>query len=359
MRALVELGHAVGLAAVVPSGSDALEGLRLDFNVTLKHQHISEPPSRSRLTRLQSRYASYFGASTRDMQAVAAAAGDFNADVLVGMGPDILPYMAATEGVRRVWYAGDEWVSHYCSVAKVLQPETWVNLRTAAIWGLYERAFMPLMERVWVVSPSEERAMRRWAGAARVDAIANGVDADYYAPQPVTERERAAVFWGRLDFSPNLQALQWFCRSVWPLLRERFPDASFRIIGFGAGDDARVLAQVPGVVLCPDLPDLRREVAEHGVVVLPFRSGGGIKNKLLEAAGMAKAIVCTPLACNGLRGRPPVLAVSAAQEWVDALARLWSNPVERRKLGIDAREWVLREHSWRRTASDAIASLTQ
>lgn len=358
MRALVELGHPVGLAAVVPPSRDALEGLRLDFNVTLKDQHISGPPPRSRLTKLQSRYASYFGASVRDMEAVAAAADDFKADVLVGMGPDILPYMAATDTARRVWYAGDEWVSHYCSIAKMWQPETWVNLRTAAIWGLYERAFIPLMDRVWVVSPSEAHAMRRWAGAARVDALANGVDADYYVPQQVTERERAAVFWGRLDFSPNLQALQWFCHRVWPSLRERFPDASFRIIGFGAGDDARALAQTPGVVLCPDLPDLRAAVAEHGVVVLPFRSGGGIKNKLLEAAGMAKAVVCTPLACNGLRGQPPVIAVSAAEEWIDALARLWSNPAEQRKLGMDAREWVLREHSWQRTATDAIASLS-
>jgi len=265
--------------------------------------------------------------------------------------------MAGTTTARRVWYAGDEWVSHYCSIVDVSQPRTWTNLGTAAIWGLYERAFMPLIERVWVVSQFEERAMRRWAGATRVDTLANGVDADYYAPQPVAERKHAAVFWGRLDFSPNLQALSWFCHDVWPRLRERFPDASFTIIGFGAGEEARTLAAVPGVTLLADLPDLRAAVAANGVVVMPFRSGGGIKNKVLEAAGMAKAIVCTPLACSGLRGTPPVITATRPQEWADALTRIWTDVSAQRQLGLDARRWVLAEHSWRRTAADAIASL--
>ena len=51
--------------------------------------------------------------------------------------------------------------------------------------------------------------------------------------------------------------------------------------------------------IIPDLPDLREEIAAHQVVVLPFVSGGGIKNKLLEAAAMGKAVVCTRA---GLRG---------------------------------------------------------
>ena len=41
--------------------------------------------------------------------------------------------------------------------------------------------------------------------------------------------------------------------------------------------------------LHPDLPDIRSEVARRQVVVLPFVSGGGIKNKFLEAAAMGKA----------------------------------------------------------------------
>lgn len=356
MRQLAALGHSVGLATFTRASDSALNGLRLDYRTALRERAASTSVI-APLTRTQARLASYFGASLDDLRALADATREMRAEVLIGLGPDILPFMAGTSGVRRVWYAADEWVSHYCSLVKMTQPRTWGQLGTAAIWGVYERAFVPGLDRVWVVSDPEEHAMRRWAGARHVDVLPNGVDADYFAPQTAVERERSAVFWGRLDWSPNLQALEWFCVNVWPLVRQRFPDAAFRIIGFGAGTEARALAQQPGVSLSADLDDLRATVAEHAVVVMPFHSGGGIKNKLLEAAAMAKPLVCTPTACHGLRGDPPVVLASSPLEWVEALGALWSDADARHTRGRDARDWVTREHSWRRTATDALTSL--
>jgi glycosyltransferase involved in cell wall biosynthesis len=356
MRALGELGHSIGLVTRAPAVDEAEAGLVLELRHTLAEAG-GEPPAAPAVTRLQARFASYFGVSGAHVSDVSDMARRFKADVVIGVGADILPYIATVGGARRVWYAGDEWVSHYCSLASLARPKTWTHLRTAAIWGLYQRAFVPSLDRVWLVSEREARAMRRWAGAVHADALANGLDAEYYAPQHVAEREHAAVFWGRLDFSPNLQALQWFCSDVWPTLRSRFPDALFRVIGFSPGTDAAALARIPGVVLSENLRDLRGAVSECGVAVMPFQSGGGVKNKLLEAAGMARAIVCTPLASGGLRGRPPLVLASKPEEWVEALSRLWTDADERKRLASEARKWVVAEHSWQRTAADALASL--
>lgn len=356
MRALADLGHSVGLSTVVRPAGDAVRGIALDFQTTLSERKLDNGRTRIPLSWAQARFASYFGVSDGQIAAVSDAADEFGADVLVGMGADILPFLVSSRA-RKVWYAGDEWVTHYWSLVKIPRPGTWHNLRTAVIWGAYQRAFVPMLERIWVVAPAEARAMRRWAGATNVDVLSNGVDADYFAPQPVAEQHRTAVFWGRLDFIPNLQALQWFCETVWPELRARFPDATFRIIGFHAGSEAQRLATVPGVSLSPDLPDLRSAVCSHGVVVMPFQSGGGIKNKMLEAAGMARPIVCTPRACQGLRTAPPVMMADRSNEWIEAITHLWTNASARERLGADARAWAIREHSWQRTAADAVNSL--
>jgi glycosyltransferase involved in cell wall biosynthesis len=113
------------------------------------------------------------------------------------------------------------------------------------------------------------------------------------------------------------------------------------------------------VALVPDLPDLRPEVARHQVVVLPFVSGGGIKNKLLEAAAMGKPLVCTAQACRGLRleGDPPFLTARGVEEWGAALPALWADPGRRDRLGCAAREWALKKHSWAAAARDAVAGL--
>jgi glycosyltransferase involved in cell wall biosynthesis len=356
MRALAQLGHRIGLLTVEQPSTRALEGLRLEWQATLAAM-APEPQPKIKLPYLQAGYASYFGVTKERMLAVAGAANQFAADAIIGMGPDMPPYMAATT-VARVWYVGDEWVSHYSSLVKAGRMATWGNLKTAAVWGLYERVFAPALSRIWVVSDREARHMRRWAACDRVDALPNGVDSDYFAPMELSERPNTAVFWGRLDFAPNLQALQWFCGNVWPVLRRRYPNAEFRIIGFNAGPEVRALAQAPGVCLSPDLDDVRGMVGEHAVAVMPFNSGGGVKNKLLEAASMGKAVVCSPLSCNGLRGEPAlVVAPFTGDSWVEAISRLWDDSDARARLGLRAREWAVREHSWTRTAEDALQAL--
>jgi hypothetical protein len=98
-------------------------------------------------------------------------------------------------------------------------------MRPAAVKGLYERAYGPLLDRVWVVSEADRRAMRWVAGARAVDVLPNGVDADYYAPRAAAVERETCAFWGRLDFGPNIQALEWFCGRVWPAVRRARPSA--------------------------------------------------------------------------------------------------------------------------------------
>jgi glycosyltransferase involved in cell wall biosynthesis len=355
MRALAQLGHHVGLLTIDEPSAKAIEGLRLAWRGTLPSVPYGTQP-RPKLSRLQSVYASYFGVTEKRMLAVASASSLFDADAIIGTGPDIPPYLAAT-AAPRVWYVGDEWVSHYTSLVQLRRIDTWHNLKTAAVWGLYERAFAPALDRIWVVSDREARNMRRWAATDRVDSMPNGVDSDYFIPMGVPERPNSAVFWGRLDFAPNQQALDWFCREVWPELRRRVADAEFTIIGFNAGDDVHRLTTIAGVKVMPDVEDLRPVVAASQVVVMPFHSGGGIKNKLLEAASMAKPIICTSMACHGLRGNPPLTVVDSASAWVDAVERVWRDSAALRQNGSAAREWVVREHSWIRTAQDALRTL--
>jgi glycosyltransferase involved in cell wall biosynthesis len=357
MRALAQLGHHIGLATVEEPSARAIAGLRLDWQGTLTDPAHGRFAGAPELTVLQARFASYFGVTRKQMIALGGIARRFQADAIIGMGPDIPPYLAAAGTIPCVWYVGDEWVSHYSSLFKPREVRTWRFLKSAAIWGLYERVFAQDLERIWVVSDREERQMRRWTSATHVDSLPNGVDSDYFAPMLSEERPNTAIFWGRLDFAPNLQALQWFCATVWPMLRQRFADAEFRIVGFHPGKEARQLAQLPGVVLSPDLEDLRPTVGQHAVVVMPFHSGGGIKNKLLEAASMGKAVVCTSMACGGLRGDPALIVAESPEEWVTAISDLWRDATARKSLGRRAREWTLREHSWGRTAQDAVRTL--
>jgi glycosyltransferase involved in cell wall biosynthesis len=361
MRALSALGHELALATVQRPIEDAIRGLplgRYDFLGDASQLNGDTPPPR--LSKLQERFRSYWGIDEARIRAVGKAARDWRADAVVVVGLNVLPYLGAVQTAKRIWYAADEWAWHHLSLVQPLRPSTWGNVRDALIKGLYERSYGSMLDRVWVVTDADRRAMRLVAGTAKLDVLPNGVDAEHFTPVQREQTPRTCVFWGRLDFGPNVQGLEWFCRRVWPAVRAAVPDAQFVIYGFRPTDAVRALTEGEGIELIPDLPDLRSEVAKQAVVVLPFVSGGGIKNKLLEAAAMGKAVVCSPRACGGLRldGDSPLRVAHSPAEWVRELRTLWSDGCARSQLGAAARRWVMERHTWEAAARTALAGLS-
>jgi glycosyltransferase involved in cell wall biosynthesis len=357
MRAMSRLGVQVGLVARTEPPAAALEGAGLVFT-----EYLNAPSARNQsrvsLTRFEERFRSYWGVAEDHIARLGAVASEFQADAVVVVGLDVLPLLGSvTRGVR-IWYAADEWFWHHASQVNLTHPESWTELQPAIVKGLYERAYRGRIDRAWVVSDADARAMRWVAGVDAVDVLPNGVDSEWYQPIASPGDRDTATFWGRLDFGPNVQGLQWFCKEVWPAVSRRRPHARFTIIGFNPTAPVQALTSVPGVVLRADVPDVRSEVGRHAVVVLPFVSGGGIKNKLLEAAAMGRPVVATRRAQLGLNGDAPLMIADTREEWVDSLITLWTNPAQRLERGKQLRAWVETNHTWHGVAARALHGLT-
>ena len=358
MKACAELGHEVSLATVVPPEPKAVEGFTLRSYSRLTAP-VPETAQGITSTWLQQRFRSFWGVDDLHALALRHVVQTQSPDAVVVVGLDALPYFPVLSGVIRVWYAADEWVLHHLSMLqfRLRGGHLVENLRAAAIKGLYERAHRNVIDRAWVVTERDRSAMRRVAGIQHVDVLPNGVDADFFRPGIEPVEPRTAVFWGRLDFGPNIQALEWFCKDVWPKIREAAPAARFKIIGFQPGDTVKALATAPGVTLEANVLDLRPVVRRQAVAVLPLISGAGIKNKLLEAAAMGLPVVGTELATLGLRGTPPVVTAASAADFANAVLQMWSDPETRATRSKAMREWVTANHSWRSAAQEAMAAL--
>ena len=351
MNALSAAGHHVGLITAVPLPPAVQESLACEFRHTLGADEGIRDPG-FRLPRLQERFRRFWGVDSAHLETIRQLTGRFAADAVVVSGLEVLPVLGSVQGTVRIWYAADEWVVHHLSQFQLFDRHSWRNVGDAFLKGLYERTFRRAVDRAWAVTALDAWAFKRIAGFPSADLIPNGVDADRYRPSSAEEEPFTAVFWGRLDFGPNIQALEWFCAQVWPLVIQRHPSARFTIVGFQPGDEARRLAALPGVTLRADVPDIQQIVHSHAVVVLPFTSGTGIKNKLLEAAAMGKAIVCTPTALAGLVAAP-FSGLKDPREWVETLGVLWGDDSARRQRGAAARTWVTRHHTWAAAAERA------
>lgn len=360
MQALARRGHAVVLATIDDPAPQAIEGCGLEQHVCFatRDEHASLPEIS--LTKWQEKFRSYWGVEPEAIRWLGGCAAEFGADAVIVSGLRVLPFVGALPpGTRAVWYAADEWVLHHASQVRLSAPGTWGELRQALHKGLYERAYRKRLDRVWAVTERDARAFRRFAGITAVDVLPNGVDAEHFAPGPEPRQEFSCVFWGRLDFGPNVQALEWFLGQVWPTVRARQPQARLDVFGFQPTPQVQALCGVAGVSLTPDIPDLRSDVRQRQVVVLPFVSGGGIKNKLLEAAALGMPILATPRTVEGLSGTPPIALARRPEEFAAELLNLWADEARRCTLGPAAREWVARHHTWDAAAAVAERGLRE
>jgi polysaccharide biosynthesis protein PslH len=211
----------------------------------------------------------------------------------------------------------------------------------------YERTTVARFPHVVAVSDRDRDEMARMIDPSRISIVPTGVDVAQYRTAAGADAGRKTVmFLGSMDWEANIDAVEHFCRTMWPDIRTTVPDAEFVIVGRNpharvlalASDSVRVTGTVPSVV---------EHLARAAVVVVPLRIGGGTRLKIFEAMAAGRAVVSTSIGAEGLdvmSGRDLLLADEDAQ-FARAVVELLRDNERRRALGRAAAESAAR-YDW-------------
>ena len=147
----------------------------------------------------------------------------------------------------------------------------------------------------------DARELRSFCREVPVHVINTGVDLDYFAPPEAAAASPRLVFVGAFQHLPNVDAMVYFCHSIFPHVRTEVPEAELCIVGSNPPPDVVRLGEMPGIQVTGTVPDIRPFMTASMVYVVPLRLGVGIRGKILEAWSMAMPVVATSVACSGLR----------------------------------------------------------
>jgi len=148
-----------------------------------------------------------------------------------------------------------------------------------------------------------QRALRKFKIKVEVGVAPIPVDINYYVPRPQDwkiEQPFIVLFTGHLAHPPNVDAVLFFLREIWPLVLLRCPQAIFQAVGMVPAPSVVTQMQIsPQCELHANVPDIRPYFWSAQVYVVPMRYGGGVRQKLFEAWSMCVPVVCTIMAAEG------------------------------------------------------------
>lgn len=199
----------------------------------------------------------------------------------------------------------------------------------------------------------------------RFALIPHGVDPDLFDDRPegaVAARQALGLdakapilsFVGKLDYLPNVRAVEYIAERIAPAVWAQHPEAQFVIIGQGAEGLAGYRRD--GIIFAGFVdarasvrPNLSDYLSASQVVLVPLDSGSGTRLKIVEAAANSRAVVSTLIGAEGqdfIDGEDILLTERVDEAFVEATLRLLSDSELRQRLGRAARAKVQTKYSW-------------
>lgn len=205
-----------------------------------------------------------------------------------------------------------------------------------------------------VVSPID----KAWLDKINHQPQKNHVLLNGVTTQAVSEATKVGgrlIFTGNMSFPPNYEAAMWFSDYVMPLLIKRFKDVRFIVAGANPVEELKRRAS-DRVEITGFVKDINAEIRRSAVYVAPLVSGGGFKNKIVEAMTNAVPIVASPMAIEFLDTRvSESIAVSkTAEDFAVKIGDCLMNPERYEQRAAKLKLLVDKEFSWEMRAAELI-----
>jgi glycosyltransferase involved in cell wall biosynthesis len=219
-------------------------------------------------------------------------------------------------------------------------------MREIAVAARYARRMVKSYAATVCVGEADARWLRHIGGRDTVHVIPNGVAIPRHVPGQAPRP--TLCFTGALDYQPNIEAVMFAAKRIWPRILAAKPDAQFVIAGRNPTPAILALAEYTNVEISANVPDMTQVLGSSWVAIAPMRSGAGIRNKVLEAWACGRPVVMSRIAANGLvvpADHASLISVRA-KATADTVLRLFDNACERHRLGASALTSVEQHFSW-------------
>jgi glycosyltransferase involved in cell wall biosynthesis len=225
-------------------------------------------------------------------------------------------------------------------------PRTWLSWQKTR---RYEARLFKQFDALTIAADHEVAFLQAELGCtAPIEVIANGVDCEFNRPDGFARTPGRLIYNGALTYGANYDAMQFFLRDIYPLIKQQQPQVTLAITGSTRHVNTAALALDDSVTLTGYVDDIRAAVGGSDVAVIPLRQGAGTRLKILEAMALGVPVVSTSKGAEGLEVRhgQHLLIADEPGDFAAQTVRVLNDPTLRRALVGQARQLVEARYNW-------------
>ncbi len=217
------------------------------------------------------------------------------------------------------------------------------NLKTVELNGLKNFDF------VLTMSEEDIKQLNSHGFDKKMVSIPNGVDVDAIRPIFVSPVPETILFVGSLDYIANKDGVLWFLNKVWPILISHMPKAKLLLVGRNPCNKLKSYQSV-AVTVTGTVESVEPYYKQASVCIVPLRSGGGTRLKILEALAYGVPVVSTTLGCEGIKveNLKTILIADTPNSFAKAILKLCNNMELSTSISKKGRSLVEEQYSWRK-----------
>lgn len=215
------------------------------------------------------------------------------------------------------------------------------------LFRMMERQLLPQFREVYVASTREKENVGAIIPPECVAVLPNATRHTTTLPPASEHTPRTLMFVGKMDYFPNLDGAKFLLDNVWPHIRAIHGD-SVRLHLVGSHPPTSFHPEyVPGIIFDRNRADIVPVYQDASICLVPIRSGGGTRVKILEAFALGRPVVSTTIGAEGLAvaHNRHLLIADEPEAFARACTTLLRDRSVATRLCAEASSWVQVHHS--------------
>jgi sugar transferase (PEP-CTERM/EpsH1 system associated) len=214
----------------------------------------------------------------------------------------------------------------------------------------YELKMLKEFDKVFITSPFDKQYLvdNSQNVIDNLIIIPNGVKEELLTRKNNFKEEKWIVFLGKMNYSPNVDAVIYFANEIFPLIIKNRNDVRFIIVGSNPTKEILKLGRRKNIKVTGFVEDPYEYLEKAKIVVAPLRFGAGTQYKILEAMALGKVVVTTSKGARGISGEDDkhFITVDNEKEMAKKILDLIDDKLKRDRIGNNAKKLINSKYRW-------------